>query len=409
MANDTYAPFRRPAYRLFLAGSLATNLSNQVLAVTAGYHLYQITRSASSLALIGLMNYLPIFLLSLPAGWASDHFPRRRVLAFALCLQALAALGLVALAGLGGPAWPWYPLLFLAACGRAIQTPAGASFYPQFLAIEEVPRGVSWNSATYQAGSVLGPILGGLLLHWLGVPGTLVFVVAGPLVSLLLLPGLRQLRESPPPAVEPLRARILGGFSFVRGQKAILGALSVDFVAVLFGGVDGILPMFAQDILHCGPIGQGALKAAPFLGNLAMSFRLAHRPRLPRPGRAMLLAVAGFGACMLVFALSRRIELSLLALLASGMLDQVSVYVRQTMVQLRTPEALRGRVQAVNFLFVGSSNELGEFESGATAWLLGPVGSVLLGGGMVLLVVAAARGVFPDLLALPSLESDARD
>jgi len=404
MPNDPYAPLRRASYRNFLTGGLVTNLSSQILKVTAGYYLYRTTHSAWSLALVGLMSYLPILLLSLPAGWASDHFPRRRIMAVALSLQASAALGLALVAGLEGPRWLWYPLLFWAGCGRALQTPSAVSLYPQLLEADEVPRGVSWNSANYQIGAVVGPLIGGLLLHYLGVAHTLLFVLAGPLAFILLLPGLKTLRELPPPVSEHLREKLLGGFKFVWAHKPILGALSVDFVAVLFGGVEGILPMFAQDILRCGPIGQGALMAAPFLGAFVMSFRLAHRPVLPRPGRAMLLAVAGFGVCMLVFGLSGNLLLSLGALGVSGMLDQISVYVRQTMVQLQTPESLRGRVQAVNFLFIGSSNELGECESGITAGFMGPVGSVLMGACAVLVVVAGAGKVFPDLLNLPSLD-----
>ncbi len=375
--------------------------------MTAGNHLYSTTNSAWPLALVGLMAYLPTLTLSLPAGWASDHFPRRSVIAFALSLQGLGVLGLILLTATGGPQWPWYPLLFLAGSGRALLTPSGVSFYPQLLEASEVPRGVSWNSATNQAGTVLGLLAGGLLLHWFSVTETLCVALAGPLIYLALLPALKPLRELPAPAEEALREKLLGGFKFVWAQKPILGALSLDFVAVLFGGASGIAPMFALDILHCGSIGQGALMAAPFVGSLIMGFRLAHHPVLPRPGRAMLFAVAGFGLCMLVFGFSRRLDLSLLALAASGMLDQISVYVRQTMVQLRTPEALRGRVQAVNFLFIGSSNELGEFESGATAAFLGPLGSVFLGGTAVLLVVLAASRLFPELLTLPSLERPA--
>jgi len=404
MPNDAYAPLRRPSFRRYVSGSLATEIAAQILRVTAGYHLYSVTRSAWPLALVGLMSYLPTFLLSVPAGWASDHFPRRNVMAFALALQVVAAGGLLLLTGLGGPQWPWYPLLFLSGCGRATLTPSGVSLYPQLLEPHEVPRGVSWNSATNQAGTLTGLLSGGFLLHWFGVPHTLYFAVAGPLIYLILLPGLRSLRGVPVRVQEPLREKLLGGFKFVWAQKPILGAMSVDLVAVLFGGVSGIAPMFALDILHCGSVGQGALMAAPFAGSLMMGFRLAHRPVLARPGRAMLFAVGGFGICMLVFGLSRRLDLSLAALMVSGVLDQISVYVRQTMVQMRTPEALRGRVQAVNFLFIGSSNELGECESGVTAALMGPVGSVILGGCAVLVVTLAAGRVFPGLLKLTSLE-----
>jgi hypothetical protein len=404
MPNDPYLPLRRAPFRNYLTGTLATDLSNRILKVTAGYTLYKITHSAWVLAIAALMFYLPILLLSLPAGWATDHFERRRVLALALLLQALGALGLVLLLGLGGPLWLWYPLLFLIGCGGALQSPAAVSLYPQLLEAAEVPRGVTWNSAAHQAGSVAGPLLGGLLLQWLGAQNTLYFVAAGPALFMALLPSLRSLRALPAPVDEPLREKILGGFRFVWQQRPILGALSLDFVAVLFGGVEGILPIFALDILHCGPIGQGALMAAPFLGSLLMGFWLAHHPLLPRPGRAMLFAVGGFGVCMLVFGFSKRLDLSLLALGASGMLDQISVYVRQTLVQLRTPEALRGRVQAVNFLFIGSSNELGEFESRVTAGFMGPVGSAVFGGVAVLAVVLGARRLFPELLHLSSLE-----
>ncbi len=407
--GGAYAPLRRPAFRRYLLGSLSSNLSDRGLKVAAGYYLYAATRSAWALALVGLTSYLPILLLSLPGGWAADRFPRKRVLAAALSLQALGALGLLLLVGLGGPAWGWYPLLLVCGGGGALLDPARVSLYPQLVAPGEVPRAVSWNSSNFQISTVAGLLLGGVFYRFLGVAGSLAFAAAGPLVFLALLPGLRILRESPAAAAarERFRDRLLGGFRFVWAAKPILGALSVDFVAVLFGGVDGIMPMFAQDILRCGPLGQGALMAAPFAGALAMSFTLAHRPRLRRPGRAMLLAVAGFGLCTLAFGLSRSLPLSLLALVGAGVLDQVSVYVRQTMVQLRTPPELLGRVQAVNFLFIGSSNQLGEFESGVTAALLGPVGSVLLGGCAAVGVVAAAAAVFPDLRALDSLADGA--
>jgi hypothetical protein len=228
-------------------------------------------------------------------------------------------------------------------------------------------------------------------------------VVLGPLLNLAIIPTLKLMREPKPPLTEPLKKKILGGFHFVWEHQAIFGALSVDFVAVLFGGVEGILPMFAKDLLHCGPEGLGFLKAAIFVGAFLMSMALLRRPNLPRPGRAMLAAVAGFGACMLVFAWSRNFALSFGALVAAGMFDQVSVYVRQSLVQLRTPEHLRGRVQAVNFLFIGSSNELGEFESGVTAGWLGPVGSVIMGGVAVLLTVATWSVVFKELRQLDSL------
>ena len=405
--SDPYAALRRPSYRRFLLGALGVNLSNQALQVTAAWHLYGQTHSAWSLFLIALMNYVPILLLSLPAGWAVDHYERRKVLALAQAAQLAAALGLCLLVALGGPDWGWYPLLLLASAGRALQTPASVSLYPLLVEPEEMPRAVAFNSGNFQVGAIFGPILGGLCYRWLGVAPALAFAALGPLVNLLVLPTLQLLRQAPAPAIEPLKQKILGGFRFVWSQQAIFGALSVDFVAVLFGGVDGILPMFARDLLHCGSVGFGFLKAAIFIGAFIMSWGLLHRPVLPKPGQAMLSAVAGFGLCMLVFAMSRNFFVSMAALVGAGMLDQVSVYVRQTLVQLRTPEALRGRVQAVNFLFIGSSNELGEAESAATAVWLGPVGSVVLGGVAVLVTVATWSLLFKELRQLDSLSPPA--
>jgi MFS family permease len=403
MAHDPYAPLRRPGFRRFLGASLSVNLAGQMLRLTAANHLYTATHSAWTLALVGLTNYLPILLFSLPSGWAADHFPKRAVMATAAALQAAAVLGLCAVVAWGGPIWAWFPLLFLAGTGRAMNSPAAASFYPQLVEESEVPRAVSWDSSMFQAGSIVGPLLGGVLLWWLGPVKTLLIVALGPLIQMSLLPGFHILRDFAKPKAEPLKERMLGGFRFVWKERPILGAMSVDFVAVLFGGVVGILAMYAVDILHCGAVGQGALTSAPYVGALIMSFFLVHKPNLQRPGRAMLTAVAGFGVCMLVFGISRNLWLSLAALTLSGMLDQISVYVRRTMVQLRTPEELRGRVQAVNFLFIGSSNELGEVESSVTAGWFGPVGSVVFGGLAVLGVVAAAANIFPEFRKMETL------
>jgi MFS family permease len=403
---DAYAALRRSPYRAFLTGAFLKNLGNQALTVTVAWHLYERTNSAWALAAIGLCNYLPILFFSLPAGGLADHFDRRAVLRWTLVLEVLATLSLAALAWSGAdPAW-WYLFIFLGACGRAVGQPSAVSLYPLLLAEEEVPNAVTWGSANFQAGAILGPVLGGLLLHALGPERTLAVAAAGPLAYLLLLLRMPLYRPQPLPSLaEPLRQRLLGGFRFVWDERAIFAALSLDFVAVLFGGVEGIMPIFARDYLRCGEIGFGLLKAAPFAGSLLMSLSIPHRPPLRYPGRDMLVAVAGFGACMAVFALSRQLWLSLLALLLSGFLDQVSVYVRQTLVQLRTPEALRGRVQAVNFLFIGSSNELGEAESGLTAALLGAVPSVLMGAGAVLALVGLWAWAFPQLRHLAPLQS----
>ena len=403
--HDPYGALRHGAYRRYLSGALGYNLSNQSISVAVGWHLYAATHSYMALMLIGMANYLPILLFSLPAGLVADRFERRRILQVTTFSAASSALGLAALAWLGGPEWAWYALLFAAATARAFHTPAAVSFYPTLLPKEEILNGVSWNSSNYQLGAVAGPALGGLLVSLGGPVLALAFGALGPFAYCLLLMGIKPLRE-PEPGLRGIGLwdRLSGGLRFVLGQKEILGAISLDLFAVLFGGVEGIMPAFAQDILHCGPVGLGFLKASPFMGAFVMGFFLAHKPMVEKAGRSMLYSVAGFGICMIAFGLSTSLALSLLALFIAGALDIISVVVRQTLVQVRTPEELRGRVQAVNFLFIGSSNELGEAESGAAAYLFGAVPSVVIGGIITLLVVAGVAWKSPQLRNLGSLK-----
>jgi MFS family permease len=407
--HDPYGALRHGAFRRFLVGAQALHLGGQAVDLALGYHLYQLTGSAWSLAFMGLAKYLPIFLLSLPAGLLVDNVERRLIMRATLSAQVLAALGLAYLAIHGGPLPLWYGLILLWSSARAVHTPASVSFYPTLIPESAIGNAVPWNSSNFQMGAMVGPALAGFLIAWRGPEAAFIFGAAGPAFFLLMLVGLRPVRTYQASASqESIASRVAGGWRFVAAHKPILAALTLDLFAVLFGGVEAILPMFARDILHVGPVGLGFLKAAPFAGAFIISFYLAHHP-MRHAGRSMIQAVAGFGLCMIVFGVSRVYAISLMALFLSGALDNISVVVRQTLVQLSTPEGLRGRVQAVNFLFIGSSNELGEFESGVAAASMGAVSSVLAGGVVVMLVVAAVAWKWPQLKELGQLSQTRQD
>jgi MFS family permease len=282
--------------------------------------------------------------------------------------------------------------------------PSAVAFYPTLLPENAVANAVPWASANFQISAVAGPALGGALIAWKGTEAAFAFGAAGFLLYFSLLFFVHPLRPFQPAiTAQSIKELLSDGLRFIYSQKLILAPLTLDLFAVLFGGAEALLPMFAKDILMVGPVGLGFLKAAPFAGAFLMGLSIAHRP-MEKAGRSMLLAVAGFGGCMIVFGLSRNYWLSLAVLGLAGALDCISVVVRQTLVQICTPESLRGRVQSVNFLFIGSSNELGEFESGMTAALFGPVLSVVAGGAITLAVVLAAMKLWPELKNLGRLE-----
>ncbi len=403
LAPDPYAPLRVPSFLQFLAGSQLSHWSQQIMLVALGWTLYDRTASAWPLAWVGLARYLPVLFFSLPGGHLADHYDRRGLLRWTLLAQLACALCLAWAAWVHAPYWIWYAIVFLNSSARALHTPVAVSFYPSLLPKQFLGNAVAWTSANYQVGVVIGFVLGGALVQGFGPVVALATCAAGPALYLFALAGLRPLRVvKPSSGAEPLRKRLLGGWHFLQKEGVIRWALTMDLFAVLFGGAEAIMPIFAKDILGVQAFGQGLLLAAGFAGALVMSFWIAHHP-LKRAGRSMLLAVAGFGLCMIVFSLSRVFWLSLVALFVSGALDQISVVVRQTLVQMRTPERLRGRVQAINFLFIGSSNELGEVESGVTAGLFGPVASVFAGGVITVLVVLGVAGMAPELRKLETL------
>ena len=386
--------------RMWFARLFGTS-GTQMLMVAVGWQMYALTGSAWDLGLVGLYQFLPALLLTLVAGHAADRLHRARIVAVCLVMQALVAVILVAATqGWGAPAsWVSRALLLglsvLLGVARAFQMPAQQSLTPVLVPPAMLPRAMAFSSAGMQTAVIAGPALGGVIF----VAGaTAVYTVCALLFATgcVLVAAVRY--DHAPPPREPVSLRtLLAGIEFVWRRKALLGAVSLDLFAVLLGGATALLPMFAKDILQVGPWGLGLLRAAPAAGALLTSVVLTRWPLERRVGRIMLLAVAVYGVCMLVFGASTSMALSLAALAISGGADMVSVVVRQTLVQLETPDEMRGRVSAVNSVFIGASNQLGEFESGATAALLGPVGSVVAGGIGTLLVAAMWLKLFPDL------------
>jgi MFS family permease len=391
---------QRAFMRLWFA-RLSGTTGNQMLMVAVGWQMYELTASAWDLGLVGLYQFVPSLLFTLLAGHVADRVHRGRIVAACLVAQGTVALLLVAATqGWGsGAAWTSRELLLglsvLLGIARSFQMPAQQALTPMLVPAPLLPRAMAFSSAGMQAAVIGGPALGGVIF----VAGaTAVYGVCGLLfiIGCVLVFGVRY--DHVPPPREPVTLRtLLAGAEYVWQRKALLGAVSLDLFAVLLGGAVALLPMFAKDILHVGPWGLGLLRAAPAAGALVMSVVLTRWPLRRRVGHIMLASVALYGVCMVVFGLSTSLVLSLAVLAISGSADMVSVVVRQTLMQIETPNDMRGRVSAVNSVFIGASNQLGEFESGATAAWLGPVGSVVLGGIGTLLVAALWLKWFPAL------------
>jgi MFS family permease len=390
-------------FRLYQLGRFATVMGTQMLSVAVGWHVYDLTRRPLDLGFVGLAQFLPAFVLALPAGHVADRSDRRLVVA--VCQAAYAAVALAFLADVRSGStsvWPIYGMLLLFGSARGFNGPAGQALLPDLVASEHFSNAVAWSSSVFQIGTILGPAAGGLAYAH-GGAGT-AFTVSAALFGVALLAALAM---SPPPRHEgdapaSLKA-VLAGVEYVFRKKVILGALSLDLFAVLLGGATALLPIYARDILHVGPMGLGALRSAPGLGAALMAIVLAYRPLERHAGATMFACVGAFGVATIVFGLSRSFSLSLGALVVLGAADLVSVVVRHTVVQLSTPREMRGRVSAVNVVFIGASNELGEFESGVTAALLGAVPAVVVGGIGTCAVVLVFAALFPELRRIDRL------
>ena len=407
--HDPYAALRVKGFRLYMLAAMFLTVGGQMQSVAVAWELYERTHSALALGYVGLVQIAPVLLLALPAGHAADRYSRKHLLMGSQLLMALASAGLAVLSATRGAVPLIYGCLLLTGIAQSLSRPARWSFLPQLVPGELLGNAVTWNTSAWQVASVAGPALGGLFLALThGARQVYVFDFACSLAVIVLVGSIPTR-----PAVRGLERAtfrtLLAGFDFVRRTRLILAALTLDLFAVLLGGATALLPIFARDVLQVGPTGLGCLRAAPSIGAVVMGLTLAHRPPLRRAGPVLLGSVAGFGLATIVFGLSRDPYLSFVMLMLTGALDNISVVVRSTLVQSLTPDAMRGRVSAVNGLFIGTSNELGGFESGLTAQRFGPVASVVGGGIGTILVVLAVAFHWPQIRRLRSLSEAARD
>jgi MFS family permease len=390
--------FTHPDFVLFQIARFLIVAAVEMQAVAVGWQVYDITKRALDLGLVGLAQFLPGILLFLVSGHTSDRFERRKVLGACYAGYALCSGLLLFLAERGTHSVrPIYAVLILLGVVRSFNGTASRSILPQLVPEEHFANAVAWNATTFQAATILGPSLGGILYQLFHGPTAVyagaMLTAVGALLSMFRIKTRPQARRR-----EPMTAKtILAGLHFIWREKLVLGAISLDLFAVLLGGAVALLPVYAREILHTGPWGLGLLRTAPGVGAALMAVALAHRPLRGRAGPTLLWSVAGFGICTIIFGISRSLMLSLISLILLGAADMVSVIIRATLVQLRTPDEMRGRVMAVDMVFIGTSNELGQFESGLTAQWFGAVPAVLLGGVGTLVVIALWAWKFPEL------------
>ncbi|NUO75825.1 MFS transporter [Lysobacter sp. 5GHs7-4] len=386
---------------------LLAMMSYQIVAVTVGWHIYKLTNDTLALGLIGLTEVVPYFCFALFAGYAVDHLPRRKLGMFACLGLLLTTLMLAGVASGHLPAGAFgigtltiYAAIAINGVVRAFLSPVYMSLFARVLKREQFARGAGVGSVVMQTGLVVGPALGGGLIAWGGVTSAYLTSAAFALAAAIAIISLRVTEPAPAAERAPVFKSIGEGLRFVFNNQVVLGAQALDMFSVLFGGAVALLPAFIHDVLHYGPEALGILRAAPAAGAVLIGLWLARHPPQKNAGRLLLYAVAGFGLCIIGFALSRQFWLSATMLLLSGMCDGVSVVLRSTILQLSTPDEMRGRVSSINGIFIGSSNELGAFESGVAARLLGLVPSVVFGGCMTLAVVAATAKLAPKLRRL---------
>ncbi len=392
------AAFQYSNFRYFMAARSLITAASEMQAVAVAWQVFGLTHRPLDLGLVGLAQFLPGVLLFLPAGHTADHVPRKRIIqccygAFSICSLLLLTFTLRGLTAV----WPVYVALLWNGTVRAFNGPAAQSFLPLIVPEEHFQNAVAWASSIFQMSTILGPMIGGLLYGWTGSPvpvyvaAMTTYLVALVLVSRLRLPV--KLRLRPPVSLDT----VLEGLRFIFRTRLILGAMSLDLFAVLLGGAVALLPVYARDILHAGAQGLGILRASTGVGALLMAVAVAHWPPKEHAGKAMLVGVLGFGIGTLIFGVSRNLAVSVAALAMCGACDMVSVIVRHTLIQMGTPDEMRGRVSAVNTVFIGASNEVGQFESGITAQWFGTVPAVLLGGVGTIAIVALWWRVFPEL------------
>jgi MFS family permease len=390
------ALMRLAPFRLLLGVRVLWSIGIQMLLMAMGWHAYEISGDTWVLALIGLYQFLPVLLFSIPAGYVVDRFARQKVVSVCMVLQALAAMALMVMTLMGAVhTHALYAVCLVLGISRAALMPALQAIVPALVATSVLPRAMASVSTATQLSVILGPALAGLLIAW-DVAVVYGLAMALFVIALFLPLGMR-LRESAVQARKMNWQTLFAGFAFIGGRPIVLGAILLDLFAVLFGGAIALLPVYVKDVLQGSSADLGFLRAAPAVGAIAMSVWLMARPMEQRVGAKLLWAVGLFGASAVAFGLSRSVWLSGAVLLLYGAADMVSVVIRQTLVQLETPDEMRGRVSAVNSVFIGASNQLGEFQVAAAATLLGPVPAVVLGGVLTMILPVLWRQIFPAL------------
>jgi MFS family permease len=403
--HDSYAALKHRDFRWYTISLFAMTLASQLQAVVVGWQVYAITHDPLSLGLMGLAEALPFLAVALPAGYLADRMNRRTISVLALAVLAACSVslllysavpGLMQRAGVG----PIYGIIFVSGLARALLQPARQAMGAEIIPRSMYENAIAWRSSSWQTAAVLGPAVGGLLY---GFAGAIVSYGVDAVLMVLAVLSFLVVHYTPgerAPERVPIVTSLITGIRFVFSEPVILGALSLDLFSVFLGGAEALLPVFAAEILKVGPQGLGILRAAPAAGAVFMGVFLAHRPPIERAGRTMFFAVGTFALAIIGFGLSRSFVLSAALLVVSGMADNISVVIRSTLVQLLTPPAMLGRVSAVNSIFIGSSNELGAFESGVMAKLLGTVPAVVIGGMASLLVVGIVSRLVPPLRKL---------
>jgi MFS family permease len=402
--RDPYAALRFLDFRLLLTGRFITSFGNEMLSFAIAWELWLRTHSAISLGLVGLVQVIPVILLSLPAGHVADQYNRRRIVSIAQLSTGLCALGLAFLSYTEGSLALIYLCLFGIGVARAFNDPASSTLVPETVPGHLFSSAATWNSSTWQLASILGPAAAGLIIGFSGNVTFIFLLDALGAITFTVLLSMIKGRQLPLAAKSATWASLVEGFKFMRDTKVILAAITLDMFAVLFGGAVALLPIYATDILHVGPQGLGIMRAAPSIGALLMAFLIAHLPPMRHAGRTLLLSVAGFGVATIIFGLSTSFWLSVLMLALLGALDNISVVIRSTLLLTQTPDEMRGRISGVNGIFIGVSNELGSFESGFAAALFGPVIAVVGGGICTIIVVIITAKIWPEMRDLKTLD-----
>lgn len=402
---DSFAAIRNPLVRAIALARIMGAMGLQIVNVAVGWELYERTGSALSLGLVGLFELTPVLFLMVPAGNAADRFARRNIAMMGQAACCIASLGLMTVSLMEGPVSVIYALLMLTGGARAFLSPAASAILPQLLKPHELVNANTWVMSSFQFASISGPAVGGLIIGMTG--GSTWAYLTAAIAQLIYIAAFSTLPAIKPPATTEKRkfSDVFAGFGFIRRTPIFLAAITLDMFAVLLGGAIVLLPVYAKDILHVGPEGLGWLRAAPAIGSLVMLIIMTRLKPMARPGRMLLIVVIGFGLATIGFGLSTNFFFSLLCLFLTGLFDSISVIIRITIEQMVTPDRLRGRVSAINNVFIGFSNEFGAFESGITAWAFGPVASVVGGGIGTIAVVLGVALLWPALARIGPLHS----